>query len=73
MSEMVKRVARAIWYDRNPDRRWTEREKADYEGHARAAIEAMAVPTRKMELAAECSDSETASLAWQAMIDEALK
>lgn len=79
MSEMILRVARAAH-----DAQWEEPFPA--EGSiayavaiqvARAAIEAMRVPTEGMYLAAwnaevSCSYTESAH-AWAAMIDEALK
>ena len=41
MSEMIERVAWAIFSDRYPGEDWKEYQKRDYCGHARAAIEAM--------------------------------
>jgi hypothetical protein len=48
MSEMIKRVAKALWDDRHPERSWSDDERRDYEGHARAAMEAMRDPTDEM-------------------------
>jgi hypothetical protein len=84
MSEMVERVARAIWRVREkqfPERvQRTEPDGIDHatgaweliEGFARAAIEEMRNPTPEMICAAfDCAGSIGAE--WQAMIDEALR
>jgi hypothetical protein len=88
MSEMVERVARALFVDRYPDERWPPeaRQADDYRGHARAAIEAMRAPTDAMCLAGWQAgtgvfgkDSQNPNIyrrsanSWEAMIDAALK
>lgn len=43
---MIEKVAKALWDDRYPDKEWDDLERLSYTGHARAAIEAMAEPTK---------------------------
>ncbi len=85
MTDMVERVARAMFYDTNRDypaysfHAADETTQATYISNARAAIEAMREPTEDMEIA---GDTETgwdkhemphpARNSWQAMIDAAL-
>lgn len=76
MTDMIERVALALFKDRWPDDEWTPQVREDYRGHARAGIEAMREPTEKM---IEASNREwdgrmsyRSSGAWQAMIDAAL-
>lgn len=87
MSEMIERVAKAIWEKHRAmllgeeweelDRFTTER----YRGYASAAIAAMREPTEAMEIAGHGTaidvDGTThmvsAKACWQAMVDEALK
>lgn len=80
MSEMVERVARAIWASTEPHSPWDdlpERWKETNLAEARAAIEAMRKPTTGIviEIAASlvCADEMTAGMVWDAVIDEALK
>ncbi len=82
MSEMVERVAQAI-YDRC--NHWdhddhlpaystlTDGWKAQWQDAARAAIEAMREPTEIMCVAPEETRAIGAKRSWQAMIDAALK
>lgn len=76
MSEMVERVAKAIASKQPPlsDRVLSmHAEQALFE-MARAAIEAMRVPTEAMiEEAWADARAEDAAAVWKAMIDEALK
>jgi len=67
MAEMVERVALALWKDRYPDEEWNEIDRRDYEGHARAAIEAMREPTQAMKLAGQPD-----TYIYRKMIDAAL-
>lgn len=75
MSEMIERVARALWADRYPDDEWTAEDERDYLGHARAAIEAMREPTKDMQRAgmlamgADCDCDQVDC--WHEMIDAA--
>ena len=86
MSEMVERVARAIYEDDfgGPDRTptpWAERDEEFREtvrSNARAAIQAMREPTSAMVEAADSRRDPRngwlgAISAWEAMIDAALK
>lgn len=88
MSEMVDRVARAIYlsplggHDDPSAPRWDELRESHKDGfrdNARAAIEAMRLPTEAMVDAADTKDIETCQYCasgqehWQAMIDQALK
>lgn len=79
MSQMIERAAQAICGDDNPDNIL-----AIHRDRARAAIEAMREPTKKMLSAGGFyhiigagsvseSDMEIAKREWQAMIDEALR
>ena len=83
---MVERVALALWQDRHPDHGWNDIGKINYEGHARAAIEAMRKPTEEMINAGaraisdcysldtgEGFDNPPAPAAYEAMINEALR
>lgn len=79
MSEMIERVAKAIFADRYPGEDWKDYQKRDYCGHARAAIEAMREPTEAMMAAVDCAGVKAEWLsgkAWaagyRAMIDAAL-
>lgn len=87
MSEMIERVAKALWAGRFPDEEWTDLGKLNYMGHARAAIEAMREPTDEMITAADHVNAywhhEVGEMVsewrdemrqeYQAMIDTALK
>jgi hypothetical protein len=89
MSEIVERVARAIYLVPVGGRedpyaqRWDElREKHQdaFRAIARAAIEAMREPTEAMMAGVDCAGEKAEWLSgkawkvgWQAMIDEALK
>ena len=76
MSEMIERVARAIWEEefQEPVDYHTQEITRD---QARAAIEAMRVPTKEMKEAGINTGVGlgpiTSAAIWQAMIDEALK
>jgi hypothetical protein len=72
MSEMVERVALALWKDRYPDDEWNETDRRDFEGHARAAIEAMREPTQQM-LDAMNGPDEHERINFVAAIDAALR
>jgi hypothetical protein len=68
MSDMVKRVGRAIWL------KLSGPELDECEEAARAAIEAMRDPTDKMVLdGAMAAANENPHEVWEAMIDAALK
>lgn len=68
MSEMVDRVAKAL------EARLKGNEFLSYEDAARAAIEAMREPTKRMAMAGYgANDMKPAKAAWTAMIDAALK
>lgn len=84
MSEMVERVAKALFQWQHGHDRWDEAEpdvREDACEAARAAIEAMREPTEAMCDAADALDRVEAGVlrtevpfdAWIAMIDEALK
>lgn len=75
MSEMVGRVARAIEDVRARRRQFGNQGIPDSEAFARAAIEAMRVPTEAMvvEVLQTAARDVPAERMWQAMIDEALK
>ncbi len=83
MSEMVERVAKAIFgVDRIPNHTpaWadmTPEFREMYTGFSRAAIEAMRAPTEIMLIKAgrdHCGDDHYDPLtAWEIMIDEAMK
>lgn len=89
MSEMVERVAEALWREnkRQDDERArdygtvntrTDRDYkvaiTDYMNSARAAIAAMREPTSDMTFAGTLADSsEGPTEIWQAMIDKALE
>lgn len=82
MSEMVEQVARALCKARflngwiEDDDGWDscpERLKLEYLACARAAIDAMRVPTKKMiSVGLEYIEEGDPCDAWQAMIDTAL-
>ena len=81
-SAMVERVALALYKDRYPHRAVYydgEASRLEFEGHARAAIEAMREPTVEMVRGATIDPlgkyvtPNHSALCWQAMIDEALK
>lgn len=80
MSEMIERVARALWRQERDTRQHDEPFKLSwYEDAARTAIDAMRPPTSQMVMvgADEVSGAKTAEgkafRSWVAMIDEALK
>lgn len=82
MSEMVERAARAICKKRFcnggiDDNGWDDCSaalKADYMSEARAAIEAIREPTKKMvSVGLEYIEEGDPIEAWQAMIDESLR
>lgn len=78
MSEMVERVAKAIWDSPLFFGLITDEKRRDGSWHdctalARAAIEAMREPTDEMVLASEAIDAVYPSEHWRAMIDAALK
>jgi hypothetical protein len=78
MSEMVDRVAEALWVANSKDRfgkwgglegQWKDKWRAD----ARAAIEAMREPTYDMRFGDDVKEwPEDAAACWKAMIDAAL-
>ena len=75
MSEMIERVARAIW--KKADEQYLGTEKMeDCDAIARAAIEAMREPTMEMIAAGahgSGEDSDRVAIgAWKEMIDAAL-
>ncbi len=73
MSEMVERVAQAIWSARHPGLAWTSVPcviKRSYRSGARAAIQAMREPTEEMIQAAWAE--VLPGHVWRAMIDTAL-
>jgi len=72
MTEMVERVAKALWQDRWPDQEWNVLQRLNYMGHARAAIEAMREPDIDMVQAGWDARGEVCER-YRAMIDEALK
>ena len=76
MSEMIERVARAIFKEMLPAIRMTEQDAAYYSTVAHAAIEAMREPTEAMiKEGAYGSGEDSAGVAcgaWKAMIDAAL-
>jgi hypothetical protein len=82
MSEMIERVAKAIWDDACPGMTWGEIDRLTYRGWAQAAIEAMREPTGEMIDAGagsvvivgfgRFSLEGQPSKAWRAMIDAAL-
>ena len=71
MSEMVRRVALALWKTHAAAVASGHDSGFDDVGLARAAIEAVREPTIEMQNAAHAGEDEVG--AWQAMIDEALK
>ena len=84
MSEVVERVAAALWGISGGDEdAWAwdecpEEQRAGYRIHARAAIEAMREPTESMWAAGDDlvpfgPDVADPSAVYRAMIDEALK
>ena len=81
MSEMIERVAKAIFDQLCPGIRMTDHDKAEYENTARAAIEAMREPTDeqrnnyyKMKIQFGQADHSTfIDAEWERMIDAALK
>jgi hypothetical protein len=77
MSEMIERVARALWNDMNLDIPWGFDEERNYLGHARAAIEAIREPTAAMLFVGANDEAgftqRNILQSWQLMIDEALK
>ncbi len=84
MSEMVERVARALWpeFDDLPtDASQPRLARAGQFGmtqevaleNARAAIEAMYEPTMEMIVSGEKSVSEGSATGWRAMIDAAIR
>lgn len=75
MSEMVKKVARALSGADDPDgRQWYAVNPEYWETLARAAIEAMRKPTHDMVgVGIAALDDENAISVWQAMLDEVLK
>lgn len=75
MGEMIERVARAIYESRNGAGCWPwSRQNAAYQKpylhDARAAIEAMRIPTQRMR--AQGQGMPTAGVTFTAMIDAAL-
>lgn len=80
MSEMIERVAKAIYEGRNGARAvaWGRRDAAHKEPYlkdARAAIEAMRETTRQMRYAGIAAGEESGhsvTTTWSAMIDAAL-
>jgi hypothetical protein len=75
MSELVERVAKALYEDMFPHRAGyygCEATRLSFEGHARAAIEAMREPTNEMHRAGDRAYQSPAAI-WIAMIDEALR
>ena len=79
MSEMIERVARALWAvsdDSGEPWPWNEcpeAQKAGYRLHARAAVEATREPTEAMMLAACHAGNADMEASWRAAVDEALK
>ncbi|WNV09937.1 hypothetical protein [Tardiphaga sp. 709] len=79
MSEMIERVAKAIYDAFATVGDYENPTKEDIKNAARAAIEAMREPTEAMDAAAYAADGTNMPLAitykeaWQAMIDAALK
>lgn len=81
MSEMIERVASALWAVSAKSWAWEEcppAQQAGYRQHARAAIEAMRVPTVEMVVDATedwmCvrAFEDRAEAIWDAMINRAL-
>lgn len=88
MSEMVERVARAMWLDQimhdgfpSPHPTWEEMKEGNHikelvRSNARAAIAAMREPTSEMRLAGDrlggFRNDANAAERWRAMIDVAL-
>ncbi len=80
MSEMVERVARALFANNSgssPRGKRADRAWKNYEGHARAAIEAMRDPTEE-QYEALCATGlmwkdQSSQTVWQTYIDAALK
>lgn len=73
MSEMIERVASTMWGKENPGFDWDdshEKTHTKWLGRARAAIEAMRIPTAAMCDAAQRAGGEHE---YTAMIDAALK
>ena len=78
MSEMIERVAKAMWEDPPAFTLWERvscEQQDEYRRMARAAISAMREPTGAMCLAANpfLGDWGQSDWAWEAMIDAALK
>lgn len=73
MSEMIERVARALFieYGHEPEE-WCEAHRVHYIAVARAAIAAMREPTEAMVDASGMGSQLTSGM-WSAMIDAALK
>lgn len=84
MTDLIERVAKALWRDRHPEVEPfpSEIDRITYEGHARSAIEAMREPTDAMcdiyvpgtpGFCDEPGDPPEHGDVWQAMIDKALE
>ena len=89
MTEMIERVAKALFLKNNPRLSWEKasRESTDhFRSVAKIAIEAMREPTEAMLVSGDeqiieflkdhifaLRDSTPAAAAWQLMIDKALK
>jgi hypothetical protein len=59
---MIENVARALYDDRHPNKKWENAddvERLSYEGHARAAFEAMRDPTQGMRMAGHAALAES--------------